>query len=110
MLSPNFATASKHVFILALSLEKNNRLSDGFSLITKKVTNKYVKSFLYYIPYTVLAAMTIPAALYLTGSIYSSIAGLLVALIVAIKKSNLTLVALAACVGSLIVEIIMLFI
>jgi hypothetical protein len=54
--------------------------------------------------------MTIPAALYVTGSIYSSIAGLLVALIVAIKKSNLTLVALAACVGSLIVEIIMLFI
>ena len=62
------------------------------------------------IPFTVLAAMTIPAALYVTGSIYSSIAGLLVALIVAIKKSNLTLVALAACVGSLIVEIIMLFI
>ena len=54
--------------------------------------------------------MTIPAALYVTGSIYSSIAGLLVALIVAIKKSNLTLVPLAACVGSLIVEIIMLFI
>ena len=81
-----------------------------FSLITKKVTNKYVKSFLYYIPYTVLAAMTIPAALYVTGSIYSSIAGLLLALIVAIKKSNLTLVALAACVGSLIVEIIMLFV
>lgn len=81
-----------------------------FSLITKKVTNKYIKSFLYYIPYTVLAAMTIPAALYVTGSIYSSIAGLLVALIVAIKKSNLTLVAVAAVLGSLVVEIIMMLI
>ena len=81
-----------------------------FSLITKKVTNKYVKSFLYYIPYTVLAAMTIPVALYVTGSIYSSIAGLLVALIVAIKKSNLTLVAVAAVLGSLVVEIIMMLI
>ena len=81
-----------------------------FSLITKKVTNKYVKSFLYYIPYTVLAAMTIPAALYVTGSIYSSIAGLLVALIVAIKKSNLTLVAVAAVLGSLVVEIIMMLV
>lgn len=78
-----------------------------FSLITKKVTNKYVKSFLYYIPYTVLAAMTIPAALYVTGSIYSSIAGLLVALGVAVKKSNLTLVAVAAVLGALVVEIIM---
>lgn len=81
-----------------------------FSLITKKVTNKYVKSFLYYIPYTVLAAMTIPVALYVTGSIYSSVAGLFVALIVAIKKSNLTLVAVAAVLGSLVVEIIMMLI
>lgn len=79
-----------------------------FSLITKKVTNKYVKSFLYYIPYTVLAAMTLPAAFYVTGSVYSAIAGLIVALVVAIKKSNLTLVALASVLGALVVEIIML--
>lgn len=78
-----------------------------FSLITKKVTNKYVKSFLYYIPYTVLAAMTIPAALYVTSSIYSAIVGLVVALGVAVKKSNLTLVAVAAVLGALVVEIIM---
>jgi branched-subunit amino acid transport protein len=98
------------IYLLIVALTTYLIRAIPFSLITKKVSNKYVKSFLYYIPYTVLAAMTIPAALYVTGSIYSSIAGLLVALIVAIKKSNLTLVALAACVGSLIVEIIMLFI
>ena len=98
------------IYLLIVALTTYLIRAIPFSLIAKKVTNKYVKSFLYYIPYTVLAAMTIPAALYVTGSIYSSIAGLLVALIVAIKKSNLTLVALAACVGSLIVEIIMLFI
>lgn len=98
------------IYLLIVALTTYLIRAIPFSLITKKVTNKYVKSFLYYIPYTVLAAMTIPAALYVTGSIYSSIAGLLVALIVAIKKSNLTLVALAACVGSFIVEIIMLFI
>jgi branched-subunit amino acid transport protein len=98
------------IYLLIVALTTYLIRAIPFSLITKKVTNMYVKSFLYYIPYTVLAAMTIPTALYVTGSIYSSIAGLLVALIVAIKKSNLTLVALAACVGSLIVEIIMLFI
>lgn len=97
------------IYLLIVALTTYLIRAIPFSLITKKVTNKYVKSFLYYIPYTVLAAMTLPAALYVTGSIYSSIVGLLVALIVAIKKSNLTLVALAACVGSLIVEIIMLF-
>ncbi len=80
-----------------------------FSLFTKKIKNKYVKSFLYYIPYTILAAMIFPSALYVTGSIYSAIVGLVVALIVSIKKSNLTLVAVAAVIGALIVEIIMLF-
>ena len=81
-----------------------------FSLITKKVTNKYIKSFLHYIPYTVLAAMTLPSALYVTGSVYSAVAGLIVALLVSVKKSNLTIVAVAAVLGSLIVEVIMLFI
>ena len=98
------------VYLLIVVLNTYLIRAIPFSLITKKVTNKYVKSFLYYIPYTVLAAMTIPAALYVTGSIYSSIAGLLVALIVAIKKSNLTLVAVAAVLGSLVVEIIMMLI
>ena len=81
-----------------------------FSLITKKVTNKYIKSFLHYIPYTVLAAMTLPSAFYVTGSVYSAVAGLIVALLISVKKSNLTIVAVAAVLGSLIVEVIMLFI
>lgn len=98
------------IYLLIVALTTYLIRAIPFSLITKKVTNKYVKSFLYYIPYTVLAAMTIPAALYVTGSIYSSIAGLLVALIVAIKKSNLTLVAVAAVLGSLVVEIIMMLV
>lgn len=80
-----------------------------FALFTKKIKNKYVKSFLYYIPYTILAAMIFPSALYVTGSIYSAIVGLVVALIVSLKKSNLTLVAVTAVIGALIVEIIMLF-
>lgn len=98
------------IYLLIVALTTYLIRAIPFSLITKKVTNKYVKSFLYYIPYTVLAAMTLPAALYVTGSIYSSIAGLLVALIVAIKKSNLTLVAVAAVLGSLVVEIIMMLV
>lgn len=95
------------IYLLIVALSTYLIRAIPFSLITKKVTNKYIKSFLFYIPYTVLAAMTLPSALYVTGSIYSAIAGLGVALIVAIKKSNLTLVAVAACLGALIVEIIL---
>lgn len=97
------------IYLLIVALTTYLIRAIPFSLITKKVTNIYIKSFLYYIPYTVLAAMTIPSALYVTGSVYSAIAGLIVALIVSIKKSNLTLVALAAVVVALIVEIIMLW-
>ena len=81
-----------------------------FALFTKKIKNKYVKSFLYYIPYTILAAMIFPSAFYVTGSIISSIVGLVVAFLVSLKKPNLTLVALAASLGALVVEIIMLYI
>ena len=98
------------IYLLILVLTTYLIRAIPFSLITKKVTNKYIKSFLHYITYTVLAAMTLPSALYVTGSVYSSGAGLIVALLVSVKKSNLTIVAVAAVLGSLIVEVIMLFI
>ena len=98
------------IYLLILVLTTYLIRAIPFSLITKKVTNKYIKSFLHYIPYTVLAAMTLPSALYVTGSVYSAVAGLIVALLVSVKKSNLTIVAVAAVLGSLIVEVIKLFI
>ena len=98
------------IYLLILVLTTYLIIAIPFSLITKKVTNKYIKSFLHYIPYTVLAAMTLPSALYVTGSVYSAVAGLIVALLVSVRKSNLTIVAVAAVLGSLIVEVIMLFI
>lgn len=98
------------IYLLILVLTTYLIRAIPFSLITKKVTNKYIKSFLHYIPYTVLAAMTLPSALYVTGSVCSAVAGLIVALLVSVKKSNLTIVAVAAVLGSLIVEVIMLFI
>ena len=47
-----------------------------FSLVSKKIKSTFVRSFLYYIPYTVLTAMTFPAALYATGSVLSAAVGL----------------------------------
>lgn len=77
-----------------------------FVSIRKKIKNKYVNSFLYYIPYTVLAAMTFPTSLYVTGHILSSVCGLIAAIIVAIKSKNLTIVAVVSCITVLIVELI----
>lgn len=78
-----------------------------FAAVRKKIENKFIRSFLYYIPYTVLSAMTFPAALYATGNIIAAALGLLVAIVFAIKGKGLTVVAVASCVTVLIVEIVM---
>ena len=70
-----------------------------FALFQKKVQNRFVRSFLYYIPYTVLTAMTFPAALYATGSMLSAAVGLGVAILVSLKSKSLTLVALSSAVA-----------
>lgn len=73
-------------------------------LLKKKITNRYIKSFLYYVPYACLAAMTFPAVLYSTANIYSAIVGLVVAIVAAYRGKSLLTVALLACVAVFIME------
>lgn len=78
-----------------------------FVLINKKIENRFINSFLYYIPYTVLSAMTFPAILYATGSMISAAAGLLTAIFIAYKGKGLLVVAIGACLAVFIVEMLM---
>ena len=48
------------------------------TLIRKKITNKTLRSFLYYVPYVTLAVMTFPAIIEATSSIWSGLAALIV--------------------------------
>ena len=50
-----------------------------------KITNRFVQSFLYYVPYAVLGAMTFPSILFSTGNLAASIAGLITACVLAFK-------------------------
>ncbi len=77
-----------------------------FAAFQKKITNKFVRSFLYYIPYTVLAAMTFPGALYATGNVLAASAGLLAAVFFAIKEKGLTFVAAVSCITAFTVDLI----
>ncbi len=70
-----------------------------FAAVKNKITNPFISSFLYYIPYTVLAAMTFPAALYATGNMTAAAVGLAVAVLFAVRGAGLTLVAAASCVS-----------
>lgn len=80
-----------------------------FVAIRKKITNIHINSFLYYIPYTVLTAMTFPAALYVTGNIISAIGGLVSACLMSLKSKSLTIIALTASLVVLICELIINF-
>ncbi|MCR5203254.1 MAG: AzlD domain-containing protein, partial [Lachnospiraceae bacterium] len=64
------------------------------------------KSFLYYIPYAVLTAMTIPAVFYATKSTISATVGLITAVIVSMYNKSLTFVAACACLSVFIAELI----
>lgn len=73
-------------------------------LFRKKIKSRFVSSFFYYIPYAVLAAMTLPAILYSTSSVASAVAGLIVALLLAFFEQSLIVVAAGACIMVFIVE------
>ena len=75
-------------------------------LVKKKIENKFILSFLYYVPYAVLSVMTIPAIFYCTSYIVSAIIGLVAALIMALNKKSLLTVAAVACGTVLICELI----
>lgn len=75
-----------------------------FVAFRKKVNNRFFRSFLYYIPYTVLAAMTFPAILYATSSCIPAIAGTAAALVLAYLGRGLVTVSLSACGTALVVE------
>lgn len=76
----------------------------------KKIKSRFVNSFLYYVPYTVLAVMAVPAIFYATGSVYSAIAGAAVAIFLAMFDMGLLTVAAGSAAAVLIAEIMIKFI
>ena len=68
-----------------------------FVLVRKRIENRFLRSFLYYIPYAVLTAMTFPAVLFATQNMVAAGAGLAVAILLALRGKSLTVVAGAAC-------------
>jgi branched-subunit amino acid transport protein len=73
-----------------------------FTFFRRKIKSRFFRSFLYYIPYAALSAMTIPAILYCTGNVITAAAGTVVAVILAYFDLPLIVVALAASGTALI--------
>lgn len=72
--------------------------------LRRKIRSPFVRSFLYYIPFAVLAAMVFPAVFTATASPWSALAGLIVAVALALCERSLLTVAVAACTAVFIAE------
>lgn len=78
--------------------------------IKREITNKYVTSFLYYVPYACLAAMTFPAIITATESPISGLAAFIAAFISSMKERSLLETALWACAAVFVVERLLAFV
>ncbi len=75
------------------------------TLIRKQIKNRFIRSFLYYVPYVTLAVMTFPAVIHATQSPISGIAALAIGLVVAWFGFDLFKTALCCCGIVLILEL-----
>ena len=71
-----------------------------FTVFRKKIRSRFLKSFLYYVPYAVLSAMTFPAIFYSTGNTVTAAAGTVTALLLAFFGLPLIAVASAASLAA----------
>ncbi len=75
------------------------------TLIRKKIRNKTLRSFLYYVPYVTLAVMTFPSILDATNSIWSGLAALIAGILLAYFGVSLFGVAICSCVTVFLLEL-----
>ena len=77
-----------------------------FTLFRKKIQSPFFRSLLHYIPYAVLSAMTIPAIFTSTGSLPTSLAGTIVAVVLAYLGKPLIVVALAGSAAAFLAGLV----
>ena len=89
---------SLYLYILTMAVTTYLIRLLPLTVFRKPIKSRFVKSFLHYVPYACLTAMTFPAILYDTTYILSGIAALLIAIVLAFRGKSLLTVSLASCV------------
>ena len=76
------------------------------TFIRSKIKSEFLNSFFFYVPYCVLAAMTFPHVFYISGSILSASIGTAVAIVAAVAKRSMIVVAALATLTVLVLNFI----
>ena len=96
-----------YVYIIVIAVTTYMIRAIPLLFMRKPIKNRFIKSFLYYVPYAVLGAMTFPAILYSTSNLMSAVVGLAVSVILAWFGRGLLTVAVSACVAVYLTEWLM---
>jgi len=94
-----------YIYILIMALVTYLIRVLPLTLVRKKITNRTLRSFLYYVPYVTLAVMTFPNIIEATASVYSGIAALIIGVLLAYFKVGLFGVAVSSCAVVFISEL-----
>lgn len=95
---------SIYIYILVMALTTYLIRALPLTLLRKPIRNRFLRSFLHYVPVACLTAMTFPAILYATENVVSGAVGLAVGVVLALKKKSLIIVAVASCAAVFLTE------
>ena len=93
-----------YLYILVMAVTTYLIRAIPLTLLKKPIRNRFVRSFLHYVPAACLTAMTFPAILSATENMLSGAIGLTVGVVLALRKKSLIVVAVASCAAVFLVE------
>ena len=96
-----------YVYIFTMALTTYLIRVLPLTIFRKPIRSRFLRSFLHYVPYACLTAMTFPAILTSTASILSGAAALIVAIFLAYRGKSLIVVAVSSSAAVLIVECVL---
>ena len=100
---------SLYIYILAMAVTTYLIRMLPLTVFRKPIKSRFIKSFLHYVPYACLTAMTFPAILYDTTYMVSGAAALVVAITLAYRGKSLLTVSLASCAAVFLCERILIY-
>ena len=92
-----------HILVMALVTYLIRALP--LTLIRQRIKSRFIRSFLYYVPYVTLAVMTFPAILSATDSVWSGLAGFVTALALSYLGKGLVFTSLMSCAVVFLLEL-----
>ena len=96
-----------YLYVLVMAVTTYLIRALPLTLLKKPIRNRFLKSFLYYVPTACLTAMTFPTILYATEHMISGAIGFAVGVLLGLKKQSLIVVAVASCATVFLAELLL---